>query len=141
MWQRIQTLYLLISTGLVASLLFCEKAGDVRFTAYAPYVILIVIILLLNILAISVYRFRIFQMRTAVLSAIIALALQAWLAVDFFTADKTLVFHVTAVFPLAVVILNFLAARNIYADELIVRSASRLRSAKRGATKKKQANR
>ena len=141
MWQRIQTLYLLVSTGLVASLLFCEKAGGVRFTAYPPYVILTVIILLLNILAISVYRFRIFQMRTAVLSAIIALALQAWLAVDFFTADKTLVFHVTAVFPLAVVILNFLAARNIYADELIVRSASRLRSAKRGVAKKKQANR
>lgn len=102
-----------------------------RFTAYLPYTILIVIVLLLNILALGVYRYRIFQMRTAMLAAILALALQCWLAVDFFTADKDLVFRVTAVFPVAVVILNLLAARGIYSDELIVRSASRLRAAKR----------
>ena len=33
--------------------------------------------------------------------------------------------------PIAAVILDFLAARSIFADELMVRSASRLRSAKR----------
>lgn len=131
MWQRIQTLYLLISMALVASLLFCEKAADVRFTAYLPYTILIVIVLLLNILALTVYRHRIFQMRTVMLAAIISLALQCWLAVDFFTSGEALVFRVAAVFPIAVVILNILAARAIYSDELIVRSASRLRAAKR----------
>ena len=131
MWQRIQTLYLLISTALIASMLFCDKAVEVRFTTYLPYTILIVVILLLNILALTVYRHRIFQMRTAMLAAIISLALQCWLAVDFFTADKNLVFRVAAVFPIAVTILNMLAARGIYSDELIVRSASRLRAAKR----------
>lgn len=131
MWQRIQTLYLLISTALVASLLFCEKAADVRFTAYLPYTILIVIVLLLNILALTVYRHRIFQVRTVMLAAIISLALQCWLAVDFFTSGEALVFRVAAVFPIAVTILNILAARAIYSDELIVRSASRLRAAKR----------
>lgn len=131
MWQRIQTLYLLISTALVVSLLFCEKAADVRFTAYLPYTILIVIVLLLNILALTVYRHRIFQMRTVMLAAIISLALQCWLALDFFTSGEALVFRVAAVFPIAVTILNILAARAIYSDELIVRSASRLRAAKR----------
>lgn len=122
---------MLISTALVASLLFCEKAADVRFTAYLPYTILIVIVLLLNILALTVYRHRIFQMRTVMLAAIISLALQCWLAVDFFTSGEALVFRVAAVFPIAVTILNILAARAIYSDELIVRSASRLRAAKR----------
>ncbi len=131
MWQRIQTLYLLIATGLTGSMLFCEMASGVRFTSYLPYAALIVIVLLLNILAIFVYRFRIFQMRTAGLAAILALALQIWLAVDFFVSDKSIVYSVTMVFPLAVIILDLLAARSIFADELIVRSAARLRSAKR----------
>lgn len=131
MWQRIQTLYLLVSTVLTAVLLFAEKAQDVRFTVYFPYVVLIVVVLLLNLLALTTYKHPVFQMRTAVLSAIVSLALQLWLAVDFFTADSTLVFRLTAVFPLAVTILNLLAARGIYSDILIVRSASRLRSAKR----------
>ena len=29
MWQRVQTLYLLLATGLVASLFFCTKDGKV----------------------------------------------------------------------------------------------------------------
>lgn len=113
-------------------MLFCGMADGLRFTSYFPYAALIVLVLLLDILAIFVYRFRIFQMRTAGLAAILALALQIWLAADFFVSDKSIVYSITMVFPLAVVILNLLAARNIYADELIVRSASRLRSAKRG---------
>lgn len=131
MWQRIQTLYLFISTVLIALLFFCDKAEGVSFTEYFPYLVFIIIITLLNILALTTYRFRVLQMRTAVLSAIVTIALQAWLVVDFFTFGKTDDFHITAVFPIAAVILDFLAARSIFADELMVRSASRLRSAKR----------
>ena len=140
MWQRIQTLYLLLSTGLVAALFFCDKAAvidaggaePIRFTSYLPYTILLVIITILNLLSLTGYRIRVFQMRTAVFSAIITLALQVWLAVDYFvTSPDNVRFYVTALIPLASVILDLLAARNIYADELLVRSASRLRSAKR----------
>ena len=131
MWQRIQTLYLFISTVLIALLFFCDKAEGVSFTGYFPYLVFIIVITLLNILAMTTYRFRVFQMRTAVLSALVTIALQVWLAVDFFTFGKTDNFHITAVFPIAAVILDFLAARSIFADELMVQSASRLRSAKR----------
>ena len=131
MWQRIQTLYLFISTVLIALLFFCDKAEGVSFTGYFPYLVFIIVITLLNIIALTTYKFRVFQMRTAVLSALVAIALQAWLAVDFFTFGKNDDFHITAVFPIAAVILDFLAARNIFADELMVQSASRLRSAKR----------
>ena len=131
MWQRVQTLYLAIATALIAVLFFADKASGMRYVAYLPYLILLIVSGLLHLLALTTWRIRIFQMRTATLAALITLALQVWIAVDYFTADKSLVFHVTAVFPLVAVIFDVLAIRGIMADELVVRSASRLRSAKK----------
>ncbi|MBR5724379.1 MAG: DUF4293 domain-containing protein [Bacteroidales bacterium] len=131
MWQRIQTLYLLLATGLVAALFFCTKAGDVTYTEYWPYLVLLLITGFLQVMALTTYKHRIFQMRTSTLSAIILIALQGWLVYDFISTHNTPVFHVTAVFPVVAAILDFLAARSILADELLVRSADRLRAAKR----------
>ena len=131
MWQRVQTLYLAISTALIAAMFFCNKAGDISFVSYWPYLVLLVVITLLNILALTTYRFRVFQVRTAVLAALVTLGLQAWLVVDFVLSGNDPLFHVAAIFPLVAVILDVLAARGIRADELMVRSSDRLRSAKR----------
>lgn len=138
MWQRIQTLYLILATALAGVLFFINKAvligagGEIteefRYTAYIPYLILLIIITILNVISLNSFKFRIFQMRTAVLSAIITIALQAWLAVDYFTADPELVFRFTVIFPLASAVFNVLAAKNIYSDQLMVESFSRLRS-------------
>ena len=70
-------------------------------------------------------------MRTALLSSIITIAFQIWLAVDYFTMGEQMVFKWTIIFPLIALIFEILAIRGIYADELLVRSASRLRAAKR----------
>ena len=131
MWQRVQTLYFTLSTALIALMFFCNKAGDIPFTRYVPYLILLIIILLLDILALTTYKHRMFQFRTANLSSIITIALQAWLVVDFIVTKNDPLFHITAVFPIISVILNVLGARGVMADELMVRSASRLRAAKR----------
>lgn len=131
MWQRIQTLYLILATGLVAALFFCTKAGDITYTEYWPYAILLIVIAFLQVMATTTWKHRIFQMRTASLAAIILIGLQAWLVVDFITMHNDPVFHVTAVFPVVAAILDFLAARSILADEMLVRSADRLRAAKR----------
>ncbi len=117
----------------MVTLLFADKADGIRYVSYLPYLILLIIIVLLDILALTTYKFRVFQFRTAILSALITTALQAWLAVDYF-AERDLVFKFTAIFPLVSVILDIMAARNIWADELMVRSASRLRAAKRKKT-------
>ena len=132
MWQRIQTLYLAVATALLVSLFFCDKAQGVAFTQYWPYTVLMVIISLLSILALTTWKFRVFQVRTAVLAAIITLAFQAWLVVDFIVTGNDPLFRVPAIFPLVAVILFVLAARSIWADELMVRSASRLRPTRRG---------
>lgn len=141
MWQRLQTLYLCIATGLIVALFFSVKAFtlgpggvhsvELTYIKYTPYLILLILITILQLLAVFTFNARVFQMRTAVLSAILMIALQAWIGVDYFTADKELIFRFTAVFPLVAVILNFIAARLILRDQLLVESVSHLRSRKK----------
>ena len=110
---------------------FCDKAQDISFVSYWPYLVMLILITLLNILALTTWKIRVFQVRTTVLSALLTLALQVWLAVDFIVTGNDPLFHVPALFPLVAVILDIMAARGIWADELMVRSSSRLRSSKR----------
>ena len=141
MWQRVQTLYLMIASALVAALFFSVKAfvfgpdgthaQEFRYIAYTPYLILLIIVALLQVIALTTFKVRVLQMRTAVLSALILVALQGWLAVDFFTADKAVVFRWTAVFPLVAALLDVWAARAIFRDQLLVESLSSLRKRRR----------
>lgn len=141
MWQRLQTLYLCIATGLIVALFFSVKAFtlgpggvhsvELTYIKYTPYLILLILVTILQLLAVFTFNARVFQMRTAVLSAILMIALQAWIGVDYFTADKEWIFKFTAVFPLVAAILNFIAARHILRDQLLVESVSHLRSRKK----------
>ncbi len=141
MWQRVQTLYLMIASALVGALFFSVKAfvfcpdgthaQEFRYIAYTPYLILLIIVALLQVIALTTFKVRVLQMRTAVLAALILVALQGWLAVDFFTADDALVFRWTAVFPLVAALLDIWAARAIFRDQLLVESLSSLRKRRR----------
>ena len=141
MWQRLQTLYLCLATGLVVALFFSVKAftlgpggvhaAELTYVKYTPFLILLILITILQLLAVFTFNARVFQMRTAVLAAILMIALQAWIGVDYFTADKEWIFKFTAVFPLVAAILNFIAARYILRDQLLVESVSHLRSRKK----------
>ena len=141
MWQRLQTLYLCLATGLVVALFFSVKAftlgpggvhaAELTYVKYTPYLILLILITILQLLAVFTFNARVFQMRTAVLAAILMIALQAWIGVDYFTADKEWIFKFTAVFRLVAAILNFIAARLILRDQLLVESVSHLRSRKK----------
>lgn len=141
MWQRIQTLYLAIATGLTVAMIFGLKAvvpaGDgsfaeeIRYAAYTPYLILLIIIALLDFLALTAYRFRVFQMRTAVLASIITLALQIWLAIDYFATKGEVVFRFTAIFPSVAFILDLLAAKGIASDIMIAESVNHLRTSRK----------
>lgn len=147
MWQRIQTLYLAISAILTAVMLFSvkayvpgadgEPAETFKYISYIPYAILLIIILLLDILALTTYKIRVFQYRTAVLVSLVTLGFQIWLGIEFFlnlhasAEGARLVYKVNAVFPLVCFILDILAARGILADELLVESTYRLRTDKK----------
>ena len=141
MWQRVQTLYLAIATALIAVLFFCNMAASYdadgqgkeyfSYTSFVPYLILTIVLTLLGLLALTTFKIRIFQMRTASLAAILALAFQIWLVVDFIFTGDTRVFRFTAIFPIVSSIFFYLASRAILSDQLLVESASHLRGSRR----------
>ncbi len=136
MWQRIQTLYLLVSAGLAAALCFgsaykLATPEGLQAVSYwqleSPYFgILLGIVAFLILLALVVYKSRILQMRLAVLSGIMALGMQLWLAYMYFTMEGP-VFRWTVIFPLLICLSNMLAARGDFQDQLMVESAYRVR--------------
>jgi hypothetical protein len=67
-------------------------------------------------------------MRTAVIAGLMLVGLQIWMAVVYFGTEDKSVYNITTVFPIVAAILDFLAARNILSDEILVQSSSRLRS-------------
>lgn len=145
MWQRIQTLYLLISTALVIALCLgtayhvsgTEGLTDVSYwQLQKPFFgILLGILAFLVALALVVYKSRILQMRLAVLSGIIALGMQGWLAWMYFSFEGA-VFSWTVIFPLVIFICNLLAARGCFQDQLMVESAYRVRERRKRGNKK-----
>ena len=145
MWQRIQTLYLLISAALCAALLFgvAYKVADpdgmlevTYFQLQKPFfAILLCILSFLVALALIVYKSRILQMRLAVLSGIIAFGMQLWLAWMYFSFEGA-VFRWTVILPLVICVCNFLAARGCFQDQMVVESAYRVRERRKRARKK-----
>ena len=102
------------------------------FQSYGTgFIVLFSIALAAQLLAIVALKSRTLQMRLSNLAALLLLGLQVWMAVSYFTADPRPALNMTAIFPIVAAILDFLAARAILKDELLVRSASRLRSSKR----------
>ena len=140
MWQRVQTLYFAIVVALLAALALGNVATiivpgsepeSVAYMAKPSYAVLIIVALLANLISLFSWGHRGLQIRLASLAAVVVGALQIWLAVDYFTMGEQMVFKWTIIFPIVALIFEVLAIRGIYADELLVRSASRLRSAKR----------
>lgn len=109
---------------------------EIGYTAYVPYLLLLIVITALNLLSIFTSKILVFQLRTTVLAALVTLALQLWLAVDFIGTHQAVVFRFSAIFPLISVILDVLAARGILSDQLIVESASHLRRSRAERRKK-----
>lgn len=139
MWQRIQTLYLAIGLGILASFFWTDVAsvleGDVieniTYMQKTIYKVWIIILAVFQFLALGGFKWRMKQFRVVLFTALATLGFQGFLAYDYFTKPAECVFSWTVMLPLAVVVLDLLAARAIMVDEAIVQSASRLRRARR----------
>lgn len=147
MWQRIQTLYLAVSTVLLFVLFFSDAyavtAPDgMKYVTYLqirkPYFgILLGILFAMTALALVTFKVRILQMRLATLSGLVALGMTGWLAYYYFTFPESVTFKWTVIFPLVVAICNFLAARGCFQDQLMVESAYRIRESRKRDRKRK----
>lgn len=147
MWQRLQTLYLAIATGLVSALFFCNLAcvispdGTPEYIAYTDktvFKIWLIILTAAHLLALGGYKWRMKQLRVVIFTALASLGFQSWLALYFFQTMGEQVLSFTAVFPLVAAILDAMAAKNILLDEAIVFSANSMKKASRKKKKEKQ---
>ncbi|HCC51508.1 MAG TPA: DUF4293 domain-containing protein [Porphyromonadaceae bacterium] len=155
MIQRIQTVYLLIVAGLFIALMFLPVAvlqsGSQFYSfevsglntvaqsselVYPTWSLMAidVIIVLLSFVIIFMYKKRVFQMRMCVFNALLMIGFCALFGFYIWQFGKSpeltgmkLNIRIWAAFPLIALVLNYLAIRNIGADETLVRSLERLR--------------
>ena len=150
MLQRIQTVYLLIIVALTVATLFLPLAvlqqGDALFSFDAsglstmigePELLypawglfaLTAIIAIIALVTIFLYKKRILQIRLCVFNALLILGFYGFLIYslkgDMEGASVSV--KIALSFPLVNLILDYLAIRNIGADEALVRSLDRLR--------------
>ena len=136
MWIRIQTLYVAISAGLIASMFFCRFATIIgpegseeviRYYEKTPYLILLIMLTTANVFSIATYRTRFLQARVCMLPALILTGFQIWLGVDFFMYREEMVFSVTMLFPMAAAILDVMADKRIMTDEFILMTHKKMK--------------
>lgn len=155
MIQRIQTLYLLIVAGLFIALMFLPLAvvqtGDVLYSfdvtgintmtqppelVFPTWSLLAIdaIIVLLSFTIIFMYKKRILQMRMCVFNALLMIGFCALFGFYVWKighspdlSAMTVSLRLWTSFPIIALIINYLAIRNIGADEALVRSLERLR--------------
>ncbi len=152
MIQRIQTVYLLLSLTVLGMMFFFpftvfvdadavryvfdfsgvyEVGTDEMVTGTLPFQILLVTVAVINLVTIFLFRNRRLQMRLSVFNMLLMvgiLILAAWYI--FYTRGELqaqVYYKATLLFPLVSLVLTWLAFRNILKDELLVRSADRIR--------------
>lgn len=152
MIQRIQTIYLLLIVVLAVINMFLPLAvfqqGNELFTFDITGVVamneakemvyptwglfgLMCVICLVAFITIFLFRKRILQIRLCVFNMLLMLGFYAYFGFLIWTikneVDMTVSVKFALCFPLVSMILNYLAIRNIGADEALVRSLERLR--------------
>lgn len=140
MWKNLQTLYLGISTALIISLFFCNfatiigPAGEELAIAYReklPYLGMLIMLVTAHIAATASFKVPFLQARVAMIAALMSIGFQVWLAVDIFRFLNEMTFHITALFPLAAAVLNFMAAKRALVEEMTIKAFKSLRSKRR----------
>ncbi len=139
-WQRIQTLYLGISTALIFSLFFCNFAtiigpdgseATIGYREKMPYLVLLIMLITSHIAATASYKTFFLQARVSVIAGLLAVGLQIWIATDIIRNLDVMTFSFTALFPLAAAVLDFMAAKRSMVDEMTVQAVRGIRKSSR----------
>lgn len=152
MIQRIQTLYLLLATALMACTLFMPIAhvstaqGELVLQAFKPFgsemafgwlfAALFIFATLLPLVTIFLFKYRKRQVGLCAaegvlqLGAVVVILLFYWLIIPDILQDFTIRYKSLGwafIMPVAALIPTFLAGRAIFRDEVLVRSLDRIR--------------
>ena len=140
MWKRIQTLYLGTSTALILSMFFCKfatiigPAGEELSIGYhekLPYLVMLIMLFTAQVAATASFKVPFLQARVAMIASLMSLGFQIWLTVDIIRFFNEMTFHITALFPLASAVLNFMAAKRALVEEMTITAVKSMKSARR----------
>ena len=152
MIQRIQTLYLMLATALMACTLFMPIAhvstaqGELVLQAFKPFgsemafgwlfAALFILATLLPLVTIFLFKYRKRQVGLCAaegvlqLGAVVVILLFYWLIIPDILQDFTILSKSLGwafIMPVAALVPTFLAGRAIFRDEVLVRSLDRIR--------------
>lgn len=140
MWQRIQTLYLGISTALIFSMFFCSFATiagpdgaelHIGYHEKFPYLTMLIMLFIAHVAATASFKALFLQARVSMIAALMAIGFQIWLGVDLIRFYDDMSFSITAIFPLAVAVLDFMAAKRSLVDQMTVTAVRSVKSSRR----------
>lgn len=140
MWQRIQTLYLGISTAIIFSMFFCTFATiagpegseiGIRYSEKLPYLTLLIMLITAHIAATASYKTFFLQARVSTIAGLLAIGFQIWLAVDIIINRNDMSFSFTALFPLIASFLDFAAAKKSMVDEMTIQAVKGVRKSRK----------
>lgn len=152
MIQRIQTLYLLAIVALMAAALFTPLAyfvagvEEYKLFAYSLkgeqsefstiYMgLILTLATVVPLVNIFLFKNRQLQIRLCAIELVLLIGSLAFIAIYYYLSNRMfaeLAFHtqgfrIAIVFPLVAIILDYLAMRAIFHDEMLVRSLDRIR--------------
>lgn len=156
MWQRFQTLLLLICAGLLVSMFSADmcyvmvpETADpgaeltrfaIKFVNRSQFIIFTFVTMALSVIAIFYYKARILQIRICIINILLLIAYQIWILVYFFEFKRIYTFTIPAIFPILCVILLLIAIRYIWRDESEVIAYNIIRKNKKNGKIKKYQN-
>lgn len=139
MWKRVQTLYIGIATIIIASMFFFRMATiiasggeeiDIMYYDKVAYIVMLIMLIAGGVASAFSYKNLFLQARVCMLTALMQIGFQIWLAVDFFRFHNDMVFSFSLIFPIVSAILNIMAARNILIDGMTVQAMQTTRKLK-----------
>ena len=139
MWKRVQTLYIGIATIIIASMFFFRMATiiapggeeiDIMYYDKVAYIVMLIMLIAGGVASAFSYKNLFLQARVCMLTALMQIGFQIWLAVDFFRFHNDMVFSFSLIFPIVSAILNIMAARNILIDGMTVQAMQTSRKLK-----------
>lgn len=141
----VQNFYFVAVAGLSIAMLACPMCTapahdcDIRFADSFAFVVLSLVPFILSVVAICNTKRPQIKLRLAVMSAIVLLAYQIWIAVMFFRLRQSFVFCIPAVFPLVALVLDILGLKNVI-NELSYSAALEIRNTMEQANRMKKHN-
>ncbi len=86
------------------------------------YIVMLIMLIAGGVASAFSYKNLFLQTRVCMLTALMQIGFQIWLAVDFFRFHNDMVFSFSLIFPIVSAILNIMAARNALLDGMTVQA-------------------